>query len=262
MFKLNHLIPIILVQLPLDIWSQIFSYITDMKDIEFILLICKDFNILIRQNVNIIESNGGLPGVNHSSLIKFPNLSECHPKIKEIIPEKITTILSLKRFSVELYDMRKDWLSYWLDPKRTQEEFNSVSQSFTLAYPIPPCNNFSITQHLSCENGYLKIGYYDTAWSKLILPLTQKYYIILDVQYLRDWNYINTKFRSKALKVRQWDPFNNPFMFLSKNPHINYLEIEGFEAKGFIPNLVAEAQLNHYNFDQREITMKFPLHIN
>jgi hypothetical protein len=198
--------------------------------------------------------------------VKFPNLRECYPKIKEIIPEKIDTILSFKRFSVESYDMTDPWLSYWLDPKRTQEEFNSISQSFTLKYSIPPCNDYNIIQRLSCKNGYLKIGYCDTALCDLILPLIQKYHIILDVKYLGDWKFIYNKVPNKMrlnrLKVRNWDPFNNLFSFLVKLPHINYFEIKRFESKGFVPKLVIMAERYQTNLYQKEITMKFPVPID
>lgn len=218
-------------------------------------MVCSTFNNLIPKVITVIRSNRSEYA--YFNISPFLNLKECYLHLTDANYYSIEQILGLKVFTIDHVNIQNDWISYWMDPKRTQTEFNSISHSFTIKLFTRLCYSY----HITCYNLHIMCLTYDSLLCDFIAPLLEKYYIIFDIRHDGELNQLNNKFGSKiyGLKYKSWDAYSDPFKLLIKYQNINYLEIEHITERTFTTGSeLFHKHLHRSNICEREIVMKFP----
>ncbi len=214
------------MSLPPELWSRILSNLTYLEDICESNYVCKLFNELIPKSIRVIESYDKI--FVFETIRKYVNLTECSLELADVTESQLKLMLPLKKFNVGITQesFNKLYIPYWL--KRTRDEFNSITHTFTFA----PRNmresrsrSNSMNYVFGFHKGYIYSTHYSTDFFRLIQPLVSNFDIILDI----DWynvetatRYISGKF---GVRLYGWNQKMNFFQILTKYPCINYIEI-------------------------------------
>ncbi len=145
-------------EIPLELWEQIFVSLPTIKDYIALLLVCKRFKEIIAQGVHTINDT-------HSMLLTcnlgdmFPRLQKCYLYYSRISSETMTSLLAIPtlkiiNFQIDHHTFKKIWLPYWMDPKRTQSDFDSVCHDLTIHHRLN-CECGRSTTYTSFNNGIL-----------------------------------------------------------------------------------------------------------
>ncbi len=163
-----------LFEIPIEIWKQIFDYIPKIKDNSIASRVCKKFKLLINDAASIVD-DASFFSLSQNIADLYPNLYSCkleNATISSNALDKLLLIKSLKSLTVMLrHEIFRDvWLSYWLQPTKTQEDFNSIHHSIILD------NNqwcvLTFRHGILCHNGQ-----FGNSVEEILKLLTKKYFI-------------------------------------------------------------------------------------
>ena len=218
----------------LDVWTTIFSRIENIRDIRSLCLICKAFNDKVPVSINTIRCIKSSHHITYDKITKFSNLRDCYVPLSNVTMEQMKTLVKLRTFSVELESsmiFQNSWLSYWKSSEKTQEEFNTISHTFTIAGRS--YSGGRVYLKLEFINGVVKSS--GREGFALIKDLAAKFYFIIDINNMPPM--ITAQMFQPhiiGIKSRKWPDSTrggvygpkkfNPYKFLAETPNVNYIE--------------------------------------
>lgn len=257
------------MNLPSDCWSIIFSYLTKIKDIRDNSRVCRIFNILVNSSIEIVDDENSYE-INFNLLNKWPKLHTVYLEKSwlwpmssslEKTPRPLISIsnLTIQANSIFVFDT---WKSYWLDPKRTQEEFDSISHKIYYT-------EIGLIGWFNCDKGTIN-GSFDnriTAFSlDMIINLTKRFFVkFCHIGSPSRLGIISRYFKSNiGIKLTDLSGNFNPFHFLYYYSNVIYIEMDpnefikyipgGYQMKSFLESLPTPCP--------RPIDIKFPIYLD